>query len=180
MNEDDPELRELQALAEKQDRQDGLDSKPKAQTRQREVSVAFLESLGGEVIEDKIGYGQAKIVEIRFGSEKETQLSFRPEAELIFQRSKDRKVRHDRLNRLFSRWTVSLRGKTSRYDTQRELNKANRGLWKMGEGRDGEEGEPSIAFQAAKQLLACHVEIELKLRRTLLVLLLYRLHEKAK
>ena len=179
MNEEDPELANLQALAEKQDRQDGLASKPKTQTKQREVSVAFLELLGGEVIEDKIGDGKAKIVEIRFGSEEETQLIFRPETEVIFQRSKDRKVRHGRLNRLFSRWTVSLKGKTSRYDTQRELNKANRGLWEMGEGRDGEEGEPSIAFQAAKQLLACHVEIELQLRRTLLLFLLFRLHEKA-
>ena len=49
MNEDDPKLRALQALAEKQDRQDGLASKPKAQTKQGEVSVAFLESLGGKV-----------------------------------------------------------------------------------------------------------------------------------
>jgi hypothetical protein len=161
VNEEDPELANLQALAEKQDRQDGLASKPKAQTKQREVSVVFLESLGGEVIEYKIGDGKAKIVEIRFGSEEETVI-FRPETEVIFQRSKDRNVRHGRLKRLFSRWKVSLKGNASRYDAQRVLNRANRWLWDKGEEKDEEEGEPSLPFKAVRQLLACQAEMEAK------------------
>ena len=40
----------------------------------------------------------------------------------------------------------------SGYDFDRELSKANRGLL------DKEKGEPSAAFKAAEQLLACHVE----------------------
>ena len=58
---------------------------------------------------------------------------------------------------------VSLKGDISPYDTQRELNKANRGLWDKGEDKDEERGQPAIAFKAARQLLACHVEIELQL-----------------
>ena len=72
-----------------------------------------------------------------------------------------------------ARWTVSLKGKISHFDTQRELSKANRGLF--GKRKDEEQGkekggeqdkasgkekdEPSIAFVAVRELLACHAEI---------------------
>ena len=71
------------------------------------------------------------------------------------------------------RWTVSPKGKISHFDTQRELSKANRGLF--GKRKDEEQGkekggeqdkasgkekdEPSIAFVAVRELLACHAEI---------------------
>ena len=43
-------------------------------------------------------------------------------------------------------------GPLSGYDTQRELSKYGRGLL------DKEKGELSVAFKAAEQLVACHVE----------------------
>ena len=121
-------LGELRALAEKQDRLNGLAYEAKAQTHQnKEVSEEDLLSLGGK----KAG------AEIVFGPEGETQLIFRPSTGRF---------------KGAARWTVSLKGNISRYDTQRELNKANRGLW------DREKDEPALPYQAAEQLLACHVE----------------------
>ena len=40
----------------------------------------------------------------------------------------------------------------SGYDAQRELSKGAGRLW------DKEKGEPTVAFKAVEQLLACHVE----------------------
>ena len=145
-------LSELRALAEKLDLLNGLASKARDRTTQNkgkreEVSEQHLLSLGGT----KVG---AQIV---FGPEGETQLIFEPPR---FKQS--------------SLWAVSLKGNISHHDTQRELNKAGRGLW------DRERGKPAIAYQAAEQLLACYIEIECQFRRTLLLLLLRRLREKAK
>ena len=81
-----------------------------------------------------------------FGPEGETQLTFE---------TAKNKVGRKRPAETY-RWTVSLKGKTSAYDTQRELSRASRGLW------DNGEGQPSIAFKAARQLLACHAEMEAK------------------
>ena len=102
------------------------------------MSVEELLALGGKKTENQIV----------FGPEGETQLIFRPSK--------------GRLGQVHARWTVSLKGKPSAYDTQRELSKANRGLWDKGEGKDEEEGEPAIAFKAARQLLAFHAEMEAK------------------
>ena len=115
-------LSELRALAEKLDLLNGLASKARGRKTQNkgkceEVSEQHLLSLGGT----KAG------AEIVFGPEGDTQLTFRP--------SKGR-------SEGAARWTVSLKGNISHYDTQRELNKANRGLW------DKEKGEPSAAFKA--------------------------------
>jgi hypothetical protein len=91
-------LGELRALAEKQDRLNGLAYEAKAQTHQnKEVSGEDLLSLG----EKKAG------AEIVFGPEGETQLIFRPSTGRF---------------KGAARWTVSLKGNISRYDTQRELN----------------------------------------------------------
>ena len=128
-----PTYSELQALAEELDRQAKPASKARGRTNQarakprREVSEEELLALGGK----KAGS------DIIFGSEGETQLFFRPSKGSFGGAP---------------RWTVSLKGNTSRHDLQRELSKANRGLW------DREKDEPSVAFKAAEQLLACHVE----------------------
>ena len=148
-------------------------AKPRTNENQPQVSVEELLELGGK----KVG------TNIVFGPKGETQLIFRPTTQFIFRpktKTKLSRASKDRLNRVLARCAVSLKAKTSRHDARRELNKANRGLWDKGEDKDEEEGEPSIAFKAARQLLACHVEIELQLRRRLFLLLLYRLHEKAK
>jgi hypothetical protein len=131
-------LSELRALAAEYDRQAKLASKAipliierggasQARAKRREVPEKDLLALGGK----KTGS------DIIFGTDGETQLIFRPS-----------KGRFEGA----ARWTVSLKGNISHYDTQRELNKANRELW------DKEKGEPSVAFKAAEQLLACHVE----------------------
>ena len=97
--------------------------------------------------------------DIIFGPEGETQLVFRP--------SKGRV-------KGAARWTVCLLPvTTSRYDTHRELSKAGRKLWdlphpgplcwgiilrRQTRERLKEMGKPSVAYQAAEQLRACHVE----------------------
>ena len=125
----DEERRRLRSLAMEQDRLDGLTSNARGRRKKREeVSEETLISLGGR----KTG------AEIVFGPESGTQLIFTPS-----------KGRFEGA----ARWIVCLPPvTTSRYDTRRELSKANRGLW------DGEKDEPSAAFKAAEQLLACDVE----------------------
>jgi hypothetical protein len=123
-------LIELRTLAEDLDRK--LASKVRgganqARAKRREVPEKDLLELG----EKKAGES------IVFGSEGETQLIFSPSKGKV---------------EGAARWTVSLKGNTSRHDLQRELSKANRWLW------DKEKDEPSVAFEAAEQLLACHVE----------------------
>jgi hypothetical protein len=166
-----PGLEELRALAKEQDRRDGLASKAKGQRGEREeVSEEQLLSLGGKKPEVESKKAEVEIV---FGPEGETQLIFKP--------SKGRFKKT-------CRWRVSLKGNISPYDTERALSKANRGLWDKGEdkgegkgeGKGEDKGKPSLPFKAASQLLDCHVEIELQARRTLLLLLLRRMHEKAK
>jgi len=131
---EDPELANLRDLAEKQDKRE----EPWKKETLREVSVEELLAFGGKKTESQIV----------FGPQGETQLIFRPSK--------------GRLGQVHAQWTVSLKGKTSAYDTQRELSKANRGLWDKGEGKDKEEGQPSTAFKAARQLLACYAEMEAK------------------
>ena len=54
-----------------------------------------------------------------------------------------------------ARWTVFLKGTTSRHDLHRELSKSTRGLWVWDKEKDDKEkGEPSVAFKAVEQLLA--------------------------
>ncbi|MGC2576999.1 MAG: hypothetical protein WA376_05415 [Terrimicrobiaceae bacterium] len=99
---------ELRAWAMERDRLDGVTSNARGRRKKREeVSEETLISLGGK----KVG------TTIVFGPEGETQLTFKP----------------SRLKGAF-RWTVSLKGNISHYDTQRELNKANRGLWDKEKG----------------------------------------------
>jgi hypothetical protein len=135
--DEDPELTKLRALAKEQDRleeQDRLDGLPwKNQVKQPEVSVRELKALGGKVVKAKTGGGKKEIVEIIFGRQKkgETQLTFRPKAKLIYGPLKDRLDQAEleargRLDQGFARWTVSLKGKTSRYDSRRPLNKSTR------------------------------------------------------
>jgi hypothetical protein len=128
-------LSELRALAEKQDKQDGPWKK---EEELPEVSLEELLALGGK----KTGN------QIVFGPEGKTQLIFRPSKGMV--------------GRAPARWTISLKGKTSAYDTQRELSRANHGLWDKGEGKDKEQGQPAVAFKAARQLLACHAEVQAK------------------
>ena len=128
-------LSELRALAEKQDKQDGPWKK---EEELPEVSLEELLALDGK----KTGN------QIVFGPEGKTQLIFRPSKGMV--------------GRAPARWTISLKSKTSAYDTQRELSRANRGLWDKGEGKDKEQGQPAVAFKAARQLLACHAEMEAK------------------
>ena len=128
-------LSELRALAEKRDKQDGPWKK---EEELPEVSLEELLALGGK----KTGN------QIVFGPEEKTQLIFRPSKGMV--------------GRAPARWTVSLKGETSAYDTQRELSRANRGLWDKGEGKDKEQGQPALAFKAARQLLACHAEVQAK------------------
>ena len=133
--EKDLTYEELRARAEKQDRRDRFNRQARFTSEakgprgeEKEVSEETLISLGGK----KAG---AQIV---FGPESGTQLIFRP-SKGSFEETVI--------------WTVSLKDSISRYDTQRELSKANRGLW------DGEKNEPSVAFKAARQLLACDFEV---------------------
>jgi hypothetical protein len=134
----DEERRRLRALAMEKDRLDGLTSNARGRRKKgEEVSEETLISLGGK----KVG---ATIV---FGPEGETQLIF----EIVTKKRSGKKRPAETY-----RWEVSLKAKTSRYDTQRELNRSGRGLW------DTEKDEPSIAFKAVGQLLACHAEMEPK------------------
>ena len=134
-DEREEERRRLRALAMQQDRLDGLTSNARGRRKKREeVSEETLISLGGK----KVG---ATIV---FGPEGETQL--------IFENVTKKRSGKKRPAETY-RWRVSLKARTSRYDTQRELNRSGRGLW------DTEKDEPSIAFKAVRQLLACHAEM---------------------
>jgi len=121
---------ELRALAEKREKQDGPWKK---EEELPEVSLEELLALGGK----KAGR------DIIFGTDGETRLVFSP--------SDSRLKRAAR--RTISRWTVSILPiPVSGYDARRELNKSGRELW------DKEKDEPSLAFKAAEQLLACNVE----------------------
>jgi hypothetical protein len=118
VNEDDPELAELQALAEKQDQLNGVASRAKPPPPALEVSREALRALGGK----RMG---TKIV---FGPEGETQLTF-----WVAKGGVKRPGVKRRRFKQARRWLVSVKGKTSRCDTQRELNKGKRGLWKKKE-----------------------------------------------
>ena len=138
-------------------------AKPAKRREVPDVPEKALLALGGKKVRrvffDRRRQALRQAADIIFGPEGETQLVFSP--------SKGRV-------KGAARWKVDLKGTTSRHDLQRELSKANRGLW------DKEKGEPSVAFKAVEQLLHCYIEIERKFRRTLLLLLLRRLREEAK
>ena len=177
---------ELAALAEERDRQDKLAGKARgganqARGKRREVSE-----------KDLLAHKDAKKV-WRVFSDRRWQASrgawditprkawdiiFGPEdkTRFVFSRAKGRSK--GAAKRKVARWTVSLAPVTiSGYDIDRERSKYGRGL--------GEKDAGSLAFKAAEQLLACHVEIE-RLRKLQLLhhrlqqCLLWRLREKAK
>jgi hypothetical protein len=133
---------ELRALAEEQDRRDGLSSKARGQREKREeVSEEHLLSLGGK----KAG------AEIVFGPEGDTQLIFRPSREGL------RAARWISLKSKISHLTLSGTEQGNRGLGKRMKNKAKKRV----ENRTSigqEKDQPSIVCRGG-ELLACHAEI---------------------
>jgi hypothetical protein len=153
-----PTHSEPAALARKRDRQDKLAGKARARAK-RVRSHVLGKDLAAENLEaEKLAakYNGKKVgVEVVFGPEGETQLVFRR----VYRRSirgPDGEIQciYRRVKGGVAGWIVGLReGAISRDDFRRELNKSKTALWNK------EKGEGSLAFKAAEQLEACHVEI---------------------
>ena len=145
---DDMSLAEQKAYllrrSEEIDRQTG----PKKRREVPDVPQKVWLALGGKKVRrvffDRRRQALRQATDIIFGPEGKTQLVFRPSRGRV---------------KGAARWTVSLLPVPTSYHLQRELSKAGRGLW------DKEKGEPSVAFKAAEQLLACDAQMRERYER---------------